>query len=81
MRKLYIVTRCLKNQKHYYLCHFRGFYRGEKISSIKVLKEEHRLDEGEEYLMLAIESELVDETLIVRAVKCKNVQDMKVTSH
>jgi hypothetical protein len=81
MRKLYIVTRCLKNQKHYYLCHFRGFYRGYKISRIKVLKEELKLEEGEEYLMLAVENKLIEKTLIVRVIKCKNVQDMKVTSH
>ena len=81
MRKLYIVTRCLKAQKHFFICHFRGFYKGSRIRSIKVSRESCLLVEGEEYLMLAVESGLKDETLFVRAIKCKNVQDMKVTSH
>jgi hypothetical protein len=81
MRKLYIVTRCLEIHKHYYRCHFRGFYKGNKVSSIKILKEDYEFEEGEEYLILAIEQELKVETLFVRALKSKNIQEIKVTSH
>ena len=69
MKKVYIISTCIKKNKLFSIFHFKGFYRGEKIKEIKIKSSE--FDVNKEYLIKLIDPYVYDEVLFGDLEKSK----------
>jgi len=72
MEKVYIVSRCIKeNNHHHYLFNFKGFYRGNKIKEIITSGSSFVINE--DYLVLLTEIRVRDKVLYGKVIKSKKL--------
>ena len=76
-----VISRCVskrksvKGEKCFYYFHFKGFYGGERIKSIRLYPGEHDdlLSKGDDYLLWVKKKRISLETLEVDLIKYKKI--------
>jgi len=78
MKKIIIVTKCLKNSltsPGVAQFSFRGFYAGYKIKSLNIYHDSFPWDKDEEYIIYLIVTKITHHCLEGRALKIKKLKD------
>ena len=71
MKRIYIVSRCVKIKQTFNEFHFIGFFNGVRIKKIRVLNQQFEINED---YVLAIEDYYIeDNTLYGKCVKLKKL--------
>ncbi len=68
-KRVFLISKCFKFSDGRYQFHFRGRYRGFKITRVYV--EARHLEIGQEYLLAVDEQKIVNEVLFAKLVKAK----------
>jgi hypothetical protein len=69
MKKVYIISTCIKKNKSISIFHFKGFYAGKRITMIKVLSSNFELNQ--EYLIKLVDPYVEEQVLFGRVQKSK----------
>lgn len=72
MNRVYIVSKYLKYDDGH-IFHFKGHYRGDYISMLKVDTDGHELELGEEYLIYLVDVFRKGQVLNGKAIKVKKL--------
>ena len=83
MKKILVVTKCLKNSLQIpgvAQFSFRGFYSGHKIRSIQIAHESFEWEKDEEYVIYLWVIEVKKNCLQGKAIKVKKLRDFLMES-
>lgn len=69
MKKVYIISTCIKKSSQHSIFHFKGYYRGKRITQIRVL--ETYFEVNKEYLIKLVNPYVTEEILIGTVEKKK----------
>ena len=69
MKKVYIISTCIKKNQQFSIFHFKGFYRGQRITEVKVLSSHFELNK--EYLIKLIDPYVREQILFGSVEKFK----------
>ncbi len=72
--KILILSRCLKVKSDEYEFHFKGYFQGNKIDSVRLIEAREGLfHKGHDYLLWVTHIKNIDQVLFVKLIKHKKI--------
>jgi hypothetical protein len=75
--RLYLVSICVKELEEEYICHFKGSYKGNKITQVNISKIEIQLKVSEEYVFLLELIKVENDVIYAKTIRYKKICEIK----